>query len=1204
MFIMNDMQHIPPHLDPFSAKAEQVYRQVEIPEITFSGSTYQVRVIDPELKKEYWTFLQLSSNDEVRDSFCSCQETEQEGCWHLPYSILALFDKHAKPLHKRFQSSFWSALGHMWMRKYEYEEPVEGWRAIATTEAGEKLFQLLGVKSLLETEENSLKFSNLSEEEIQAWKEGHPPLELLFELSFWSDFAKQLMIYSEHSSVKVAFLGAPDGLPSELLIQSKDFEITCDIEKEDWKTLIPSLNSIESNLKTYSRLQDFCSAIDYDPLSAAFHLSFKEPGHQGGIVIDKWSYLPKLGFFPKDFPYAQELAGDAIELFLEQYFLEIPPLMKEVDWHLDPISMKYHLEFDSEWNLKINPYIEKPRDLQDSRAKRFGTFGYLPNFGFYRVKNEDEAIDLPALILEDDLPDFIRKYSYWLNRQEGFEVHLGSKEAQITYQVDKHGALIFQKNFQLGTLKKKEFGPWIYVEGEGFYQRFSEKHSLPLGINVPLRADFVADFIRNNKKELELVPKFFSSSHPLLKAFLEVTYDEKERILVEPHYVLNSNLNRQHVQVRFFDDWIYVEGEGFSQIPSGLRLPERAKEPFWIASKDVAAFIQKELPDLKPWVHKIDPELVPPSSLQLILDSLEEGPFHSWILQLHYQTDRGAIPFQQIHEAVKKKKPYLFSKNGLLDLTQDRFLWLKRLRPQALQVIEGKNQLQFSTVELLRLHAFEELVAQGDTLKLFSELIELKRSPPFDCNELQGHLRPYQEIGARWLFTLYSYLLGGLLCDEMGLGKTHQSMALMASVRSTLPQAKFLVICPTSVLYHWEDRLSEFFPTMKMLTFHGPFRKVPDDDFSLLLTSYGIVRTETEWLSSHHFDIAIYDEIQVAKNHRSKLYAALQQLKADVKIGLTGTPIENQLRELKALFDLVLPGYMPSETDYNHLIVKPIERQGNVQQKGFLHRLTHPFVLRRRKKEVLTDLPSKTEEIAHCDLAPSQERLYREVLILHREDLVKEIFNDKKGVPYLHVFALLSRLKQICNHPALYFKTPEEYHKHHSGKWELFIELLQEARESGQKVVVYSQYLGMLDIIQKYLTEQKIEFASLRGSTIDRKEQISRFAQDPSCEVFVASLKAAGLGIDLTAASVVIHYDRWWNAARENQATDRVHRFGQSHGVQVFKLVTKNTFEERIHQIIERKKELMEASIGVDDHEVLKTFSREELFQLLQMGDF
>jgi SNF2 family DNA or RNA helicase len=292
---------------------------------------------------------------------------------------------------------------------------------------------------------------------------------------------------------------------------------------------------------------------------------------------------------------------------------------------------------------------------------------------------------------------------------------------------------------------------------------------------------------------------------------------------------------------------------------------------------------------------------------------------------------------------------------------------------------------------------------------------------------------------------------------------------------------------------------------------------------------------------------------------------------------------------------------MPGESEYREIFIKPIEKEHDSQRKDLLNRLIRPFILRRKKEDVLKELPEKIEEIAYCDLLPYQQQLYTEVLQKRRHHLLEELCNDKGSIPYLHIFALLSSLKQICDHPAVYLKEPADYQKYHSGKWELFLELLREARESQQKVVVFSQYLGMMDIIEEYLSEQKIGFASLRGATQNRKEQLQMFNRDPYCEVFVGSLQAAGLGIDLTAGSVVIHYDRWWNAARENQATDRVHRIGQTRGVQVFKLVTKGTFEEKIDAMIKRKGKLMEEVVGVDDQHLLKTFSRNELIELLEM---
>lgn len=265
-----------------------------------------------------------------------------------------------------------------------------------------------------------------------------------------------------------------------------------------------------------------------------------------------------------------------------------------------------------------------------------------------------------------------------------------------------------------------------------------------------------------------------------------------------------------------------------------------------------------------------------------------------------------------------------------------------------------------------------------------------------------------------------------------------------------------------------------------------------------------------------------------------------------------------------------------------------------------LRQVIQPFVLRRKKEEVLAELPEKTEEKSHCELSSDQQRLYNQALTSGSGQLLNDLKSGEKEVPYLHVFALLTSLKRICDHPAVFLKRPQDYKDYSSGKWDLFVELLNQARESQQKVVVFSQYLEMLDIMESYLRERNIGYSSIRGSTVRRDQELERFAKDARCEVFLGSLQAAGLGIELTSASIVIHYDRWWTQAREQQATDRVHRLGQTRGVQVFKLLTLGTLEEQIDRIIERKGRLLEEIVGRDDWTQIKTFSREELLELLR----
>ena len=437
----------------------------------------------------------------------------------------------------------------------------------------------------------------------------------------------------------------------------------------------------------------------------------------------------------------------------------------------------------------------------------------------------------------------------------------------------------------------------------------------------------------------------------------------------------------------------------------------------------------------------------------------------------------------------------------------------------------------------------------------------------------------------------------------MGLGKTHQAMALITAIKNQ-KKGKFLVVCPTSVIYHWEKLIETFLPGVKAYIFHGigrKFQAFSNDSYDLLLTSYGIVRTENQALSKFHFDLAIFDELQIAKNEKSQTNKALRNIKATMRLGLTGTPIENRLSELKALFELIVPTYLPTMSVFREMFVNPIEKYQDEEKRTLLSRLIHPFLLRRKKSEVLTELPEKIEEVALCDFSEEQQKLYHAAVMQNRDQLLRELEDTSKPPPITHIFSLLSKLKQICNHPCLVTKDIANYKHHSSGKWDLFLELLDETRDSGQKLVVFSQYLGMLDIMGMHLKEKGIAFAEIRGSTRDRRGEVERFAEDPTCEVFLGSLQAAGVGIDLIAASVVIHYDRWWNPAKENQATDRVHRMGQKRGVQVFKLVTKNSIEEHIHALIEGKLSLARGILAFDDQDHIKGLAREDLIQLLQL---
>lgn len=1162
-------------------------------------------------------------------------------CVHQAAAFLSIYNNQSSPLHHRFERSLWNVLSRLYCDQLgsnpdSIKHPGKGNYTYRTTE---RKFAIKGKNAVAirkldeifkqrknETEETSLKFSNLSQEEIALWKAGKPSQQLAYELSFWNDIAKWLMfLQEEQHSYEVTFQYGQNKLPKGISIVFPEVECSFSLLEEDLISLIPALSTVKTSLSVHHTPLEEIEKILYKKEKGCFEIYRKQPKdleegknlRKKGIPIGNWIFVPEDGFYsnqPDLLLSSNELCGEEIERVLNTNLLIVKNLLKNGTIHVDSIQQHYGIFFDSEWTLHIEPYLFHPGDLRSPHTKQFGSWVYLEGEnGFYRMeKTLFEPVE--KIIPAEEVAAFVSQNRTWLNAQEGFQTHLSPIEAYVSYHLDENNHLSFSRKLTLYSgdhIATKDFGRWVYIAGHGFFSKVTTQTHLPIQAGISLNPAQIAEFIKSNRNELHLVPNFFSEKCPVQKAGLDISLVEEEKIIVSPEYILNPDY--QNKEIRFFDDVTYVSGEGFYVLPPELRLPEKFRHVQEIESDQLEQFLSGELKLIMPYLLKIDPRLEKPELIQLVASSIDREDNGLYNMKLQYKTEKGEIPVALFWTDFQHQKKFIFSSAGLISLLERRFQWVKQLGKD--KIDRKSNRVFLSALELLRLNAFEEIKIKKETgeeadrsKRLLKELIEFKLPNEPDLKGLKSILRPYQQIGVRWLWFLYHHHLSGLLCDDMGLGKTHQTMALFQAICNLNKQEKskrshFLVVCPTSVIYHWQEKLQEYLPNLKVWTFHGSNRKLEAfyEDCDILLTSYGIWRNECENLNKLSFEVAVFDEIQVAKNYQSRIHTALLKAKARMRLGLTGTPIENRLRELKSLFDIVLPTYMPSETDYKEYFVNPIEKEGNEQRKQLLSRLVKPFVLRRKKESVLEDLPEKIEEIAHCDLSPSQRQLYVEVLTRSREKILEELKNESNPVPYIHIFALLSHLKQICDHPAVFLKKPEDYKEYRSGKWDLFLELLNEARESQQKVVVFSQYLMMLDIIELHLKESHIEYATIRGATVNRGEQLKKFSQDPSCEVFLGSLQAAGLGVDLTAGSVVIHYDRWWNAARENQATDRVHRIGQKRGVQVFKLVTKDTVEEHIDSLILKKGKLMEEVMGIDDHQLLKKFDRKEMIQLLQM---
>lgn len=466
-------------------------------------------------------------------------------------------------------------------------------------------------------------------------------------------------------------------------------------------------------------------------------------------------------------------------------------------------------------------------------------------------------------------------------------------------------------------------------------------------------------------------------------------------------------------------------------------------------------------------------------------------------------------------------------------------------------------------------------------------------------DSITAQLRPYQVVGYKWLYTLAQNRLGGILADDMGLGKTLQTITYITSCMKEEKEAIFLVVSPTSLIFNWQEEFEKFAPSVSAVIVEG----TPDErmeqiahahDYNVVITSYPLIRRDVEHYVKHQFHTMFIDEAQFIKNPGSQNAKSVKQIRANHKFALTGTPIENSLSELWSLFDFIMPDYLYSHSKFIERFEKPIVKDGSKDVLEDLGKHIEPFILRRMKKEVLTELPDKIESKMMAEMTQEQEKVYQAYLQNIRQELTDEISKNGVEKSRMQILAALTRLRQICCHPSTFI----ENYDGESGKLKLLLQIINEILENGHRILIFSQFTSMLEIIAEELKSQEIEYFYLSGNTKvhERKDYVTRFNAGEG-SVFLISLKAGGTGLNLVGADVVIHYDPWWNPAVEEQATDRVYRIGQKKSVQVIRLLTKNTIEEKIDKLQKRKKELSDSVIKSKEV-FINQLSREELEEL------
>lgn len=506
---------------------------------------------------------------------------------------------------------------------------------------------------------------------------------------------------------------------------------------------------------------------------------------------------------------------------------------------------------------------------------------------------------------------------------------------------------------------------------------------------------------------------------------------------------------------------------------------------------------------------------------------------------------------------------------------------------------------------VLRKHhlAFARELQNGELIQLNLSL-KLERLRNFDAiddyvlpENFDGILRPYQHAGYNWLRFLNEYQFGGCLADDMGLGKTVQTLALLAHEKIENPGFTSLLVMPTSLIYNWELEAQKFTPDLKILVYSGS-QRIKDPwkfrGYDIVLTSYGIVRLDIDILKDFYFNYVILDESQAIKNPTSNIALAVNKLKSKRRLILTGTPVENSTMDLWSQMNFVNPGLLGNQALFKKQYLQPIEKENNRDKAGRLNAMIKPFILRRLKSQVAKDLPEKLTNVKYSDMTSDQEKVYEEVKSYYREKIIGELAGGGRGSQQFTLLRGLTQLRQIANHP----KLVREDYKDGSGKLEDITYMLQETISEDHKVLVFSQFVRHLSIIREYLDEQNIPYAYLDGSTKDRQAQVEKFQQDENVKVFLISLKAGGVGLNLTKAEYVFLLDPWWNPAVEAQAIDRAHRIGQENKVIIYKFITRGSVEEKIMALQDRKLALAGELIS-NEESFVKSLDNDDIRALL-----
>lgn len=709
--------------------------------------------------------------------------------------------------------------------------------------------------------------------------------------------------------------------------------------------------------------------------------------------------------------------------------------------------------------------------------------------------------------------------------------------------------------------------------------------------------------------ELDAVVRFIYDGNELPASSSQLKHDNIENFVTESGILARNLVEEREILDELFQDFVFNPQQGTYVAKT---------------EKKIVEFMTEVIPRNQHRIHfkcpqnLLDQFIYDKTTFELKLDYKDQVGYYE--INLKVDGALQGISLDRLWECISSKRSFLelnpktktriasprFSKILVLDL--DRITKLAQVFDE-LGIQELKNNVEQRP--LWNLVTIDKQLFEGLPVKfsISKKLQEIRKqmlgeknlvSSPIP-NELKADLRPYQTDGVHWLERLRSMYLNGILADDMGLGKTLQAIAAITQAHAKDKKATTLIVCPTSLLYNWQEELHRFNPKLKVMVVDG----IPSSrkkliakikEYQVVITSYTLLQKDIEETSNICFNYVILDEAQHIKNRGTRNAKSVKQVQAVHRLILTGTPIENSLDELWSLFDFLMPGLLST---YDRFVEKYIRVTGDMHLTNmqYLKKKLSPFIMRRMKADVLKDLPPVSEIVYHCQLSDVQKELYKSYAASARDELVRLVKKEGFDKVQIHVLATLTRLKQICCHPAIFAK--EKAETGDSAKYEMLLELLQTLVGGGHKTVIFSQYTQMLHIMREDFKQRGIRFSYLDGSTKNRMKIVNEFNESSEIPVFLVSLKAGGTGLNLVGADTVIHYDMWWNPAVENQATDRVHRMGQKKSVSSYKLITLGTIEEKIVEMQKRKKGLVKKVVSCDDEAIAK-LTWEDVLELLQ----